>query len=412
MKNRMKIAGIAVCAAVLLTAGCASQYGGGIIDDLKTKPFPSGAYMPKMDRFEVILDASASMDDPYMGEIKYEWGLDTVRRIFETLPDLPMDAAFRTFGHGSCFPDENTLLHRNLAPFNRKAMLSALEAVSCAGGNSRLDLAIEKAAADLSGKKGKSAILIVSDGKEMGEAPLRAAQSAVSILGPETCIHTIQIGDDPAGEKLLTDLSQVTPCGISVNADTLLDASDMSGFVEKVFLGKMMDSDGDGVFDGIDRCPDTPKGVPVDAYGCPIIKVQDLDGDGVPDDKDKCPGTPKGAKVNAVGCWVLKNVNFEWDKWDIKPQFFDELAEVVFILRRQPNLKIEIQGHTDNTGSRAHNQELSEKRAKSVQNYLIRQGIQMKRLRTAGFGTSRPVDSNNTPSGRANNRRVEFKPIQ
>ena len=137
-----------------------------------------------------------------------------------------------------------------------------------------------------------------------------------------------------------------------------------------------------------------------------------MDGDGVPDDKDKCPGTPKGAKVDAVGCWVLKNVNFEWDKWDIKPQFFDELAEVVFILRRQPNLKIEIQGHTDNTGSRAHNQELSEKRAKSVQNYLIRQGIQMKRLRTAGFGTSRPVDSNNTPSGRANNRRVEFKPIQ
>jgi OmpA-OmpF porin, OOP family len=408
MKNRMRLLAVA-CAALMVTTGCASQNWFRITDDVKAKPFPAGAYTPKMDRFEVILDSSASMEGNYLEREKFYWAQEILHRIFETVPDLPMDAGLRTFGHGSCFPDVNTILHRNLMPYDQKSMLSAIDGIPCIGGNSRLDSALEAAMTDLAGKGGKNGVIIVSDGKEMGQLPLPAAQSLVARLGPETCIHTIQIGDDPVGGKLLSDLSGLTPCGVSVNADALVEASGMAGFVEKVFLSKMKDSDGDGVYDGIDRCPDTPKGVPVDAYGCPIVK--DSDGDGVSDDKDKCPDTPRGAKVNAEGCWVLKNVTFDWDKWDIKPQFYDELAEVVQILKRLPTLKVEIQGHTDNTGTRAHNQELSEKRAKSVQTYLVRHGIESKRLKTMGFGATRPVDTNQTPTGRSLNRRVEFRPI-
>lgn len=169
-----------------------------------------------------------------------------------------------------------------------------------------------------------------------------------------------------------------------------------------------MDSDGDGVYDDKDRCPDTPKGVKVDSVGCPL----DTDGDGVYDFMDKCPGTPTGARVDERGCWVLTGVYFDTNKWNIKPQYYPILDQVVLILKKNPGVKIEIQGYTDNRGSAKYNQQLSEKRAMAVMEYLINAGINRDRLTAKGYGMTNPAYPNTSPQNMARNRRVELTPIR
>ena len=173
-------------------------------------------------------------------------------------------------------------------------------------------------------------------------------------------------------------------------------------------MGCPLDTDGDGVYDYLDKCPNTPKGVKVNDAGCPL----DTDGDGVYDYLDKCPDTPKGAKVNKVGCWIIKNLTFDTNKWNIKPKFFKDLNNVVEVLKKNPDIRVEIQGHTDNIGSAKYNQILSTKRAKVVMEYLVKKGIDASRLTYAGYGFSKPVASNKTPEGRAQNRRVELHIIK
>ena len=177
--------------------------------------------------------------------------------------------------------------------------------------------------------------------------------------------------------------------------------------VEVDSTGCPIDSDGDGVYDYLDRCSGTPKGASVDPQGCPT----DTDGDGIYDYLDKCPDTPKDATVDDRGCWVLKGVYFDTDKWDLKPFAYPILNEVVFVLKRNPDLKIEIQGHTDNVGDAQYNRELSRKRARAVMGYFIQEGISPSRLSYEGYGFSNPAASNATAEGRAKNRRVELKPI-
>jgi OOP family OmpA-OmpF porin len=145
------------------------------------------------------------------------------------------------------------------------------------------------------------------------------------------------------------------------------------------------DSDGDGVPDDLDKCPNTPKGVKVDADGCPL----DTDGDGVPDYLDQCPDTPKGATVNSVGCW-----------------------EVVTILKKNREMKGVIEGHTDSMGSEEYNQGLSERRAQAVEKYIEEHGIDADRYTIKGYGESNPIASNDTEEGRQENRRVELRRVR
>ena len=172
--------------------------------------------------------------------------------------------------------------------------------------------------------------------------------------------------------------------------------------------GCPLDSDKDGVPDYQDQCPNTPAGIKVDSKGCP----PDSDGDGVLDYLDQCPNTPKGAVVDQRGCWVLKGLNFDTATADIKPAYFIILDDIISVLEKNPSLKIEIVGHTDNVGSADYNENLSLKRAQAVMDYIVTKGIAQDRLSAKGFGFSNPAASNETPEGRAENRWVELKPIQ
>jgi OOP family OmpA-OmpF porin len=175
------------------------------------------------------------------------------------------------------------------------------------------------------------------------------------------------------------------------------------------------DGDNDGVTDDKDRCPATPAGVQVDANGCPL----DTDGDGVTDDKDRCPGTAAGTQVDATGCpivfrenrptVVLEGVTFATGKSDLTDASKAILLTVAQALAGNPDVKVEVGGHTDNTGSRATNTRLSQARAESVRNFLVQNGVNPDNVTAKGYGPDQPVGSNRTAAGRAQNRRVELK---
>jgi OmpA-OmpF porin, OOP family len=171
------------------------------------------------------------------------------------------------------------------------------------------------------------------------------------------------------------------------------------------------DSDGDGVSDAVDQCPGTPPGVAVDQLGCPL----DEDGDGVPNALDACPQTPPGFKVDARGCVVeaqtvvvLKSAHFEFNSAKLTRDARIVLDRVVDAMKNQPDLRLEIVGHTDSVGTDAYNRKLSLARADSVREFLVDRGIARDRLQTAGKGKTQPIADNETEEGRAQNRRVEF----
>ncbi|HFD88050.1 MAG TPA: hypothetical protein ENJ35_10290 [Gammaproteobacteria bacterium] len=145
------------------------------------------------------------------------------------------------------------------------------------------------------------------------------------------------------------------------------------------------------------------------------FKIPDSDNDGVNDIRDACPNTPEGAKVDEFGCakfeGVLKGVNFEYNSSRLTSRARMILDEVADELKNYPNVKIQVQAHTDSKGSSGYNLWLSKARAQSVIDYLATRGVSTRRLIPIGFGETQPIASNKTDAGRALNRRVEFKVI-
>ncbi|OLO06395.1 flagellar motor protein MotB [Salinicola sp. MH3R3-1] len=197
---------------------------------------------------------------------------------------------------------------------------------------------------------------------------------------------------DSDGDGVPDDRDQCpnTPAGVAVDA-----------------VGCPLDTDGDGVPDYMDECPGTPAGVEVNAQGCPL----DSDGDGVPDYQDQCPNTPAGAEVNSLGCEedvVLRDVNFEFDSAKLTSSAESILDGVSDKLMTNDKLRIRVEGYTDSVGSAAYNKDLSQRRADSVKSYLVNKGFSGDNIKTTGHGEEQPIASNNTAEGRAQNRRVEL----
>ena len=154
--------------------------------------------------------------------------------------------------------------------------------------------------------------------------------------------------------------------------------------------------------------PVVEKPAPVETPA-PVAAPKDTDGDGVIDNLDECPDTMKGAKVDTVGCMTLinLNINFDTDKSVIKDSYNSRIAEFAKMMKANPKLKASIEAHTDSVGSNAYNQKLSERRAASTVKALTDLGVDSTKIKAVGFGETRPVASNETVEGRAENRRVE-----
>jgi len=142
--------------------------------------------------------------------------------------------------------------------------------------------------------------------------------------------------------------------------------------------------------------------------------LEDSDGDGIIDSKDKCPGTPPNTRVDGDGCPLpkvlqLKGVTFEFNKSRLRPDSKTVLDTVVEIMKRYPDMQVEVAGHTDNVGGDAYNQKLSERRAEAVRQYLINAGIAGGNMTAVGYGKKEPITTNDTDEGRELNRRVELR---
>lgn len=193
--------------------------------------------------------------------------------------------------------------------------------------------------------------------------------------------------------------------------DSLDECPDVKGLAA---LHGCPDKDGDGIADKDDKCPDVA-GL-AKYQGCPI---PDTDGDGVNDEIDQCP-TVAGTVANH-GCPEVKaeikkkvelnakDIYFTPASDKILSTSFKSLDEVAEILKADKGLKLDISGHTDNTGDAAKNKVLSEQRAKAVNDYLVSKGVDASHLTAEGFGQEKPVADNKTDEGKKLNRRVELK---
>jgi outer membrane protein OmpA-like peptidoglycan-associated protein len=184
------------------------------------------------------------------------------------------------------------------------------------------------------------------------------------------------------------------------------------------------DNDGDGIMDDEDGCPFEPEDYDQfkDEDGCPDV---DNDEDGILDEKDSCPekpetmngyrdedGCPDESKVILKDDRIdlLEKIHFLPGKAVILPDSYTILDQIIEIIKAHPEIKrIRIEGHTDNVGSKKKNKILSQKRADAVKEYFVKMGIDPAKLKAIGYGEERPVATNLTPSGRAANRRVEFR---
>ena len=158
------------------------------------------------------------------------------------------------------------------------------------------------------------------------------------------------------------------------------------------------DSDGDGVSDFFDKCPNTPAGTQVDGAGCEI-KVTNTTINPV-----RVVVTEEDRRVVAE---AIKNLEFDFGKATIRPTSYPSLNRVSDLLKTK-DFSLKLAGHTDDVGSDAANLKLSKDRAESVKSYLVSQGANPSRIEATGYGESQPISSNKTASGRQNNRRVEF----
>lgn len=172
------------------------------------------------------------------------------------------------------------------------------------------------------------------------------------------------------------------------------------------------DSDNDGVPDSADHCLGTSTGIKTDRHGCP----EDDDGDGVYNNMDACPNTTdRRARIDEKGCYVrleskvniTLNVEFDFDSSEPRDEHIGEVQKVADFMVQHPHSSVVMEGHTDSVGTEKYNQNLSEQRASTIADMLIKKfNISQDRISFVGYGESQPVKNNNTAEGRQHNRRV------
>lgn len=352
-----------VAVGILLFGGCATV---AIRDTNPTT----------IEQVFILADSSSSM-----GELqKLSEEVTFLQRFVEEMPDGRYLAAFYSF-------NSKTLELQKLRTFNRRSIMGKAPKLMHFGGDTKLEDALALVRTNLENRTGKTAVVILSDGLSLNEMKVYFATNALVENYPDTiCFHTVLFGSDPRGYGCLNKISQTTDCGSHRLATLVSNKELMRDFVHEVFFGRLS--------------PDT-----VTSEESPVL---DSDGDGVPDARDECPNTPKGARVDERGCWVIDNVLFELDKAVLRPAFYPVLDEVVSVLNQNPEIHVRIDGHTCSRGSDNYNLNLSIRRANAVRNYLIDMGVSADRLTVKGFGESQPILPNDSEANMSRNRRVEI----
>ncbi len=339
----------------------------------------SGQLTQKVNNFEVILDASGTMKGA-----EYNTARDVVERMNLTIPDLKLKSGLRSFGF---ILGERTYMLYGMADHD-KAKFNAAMPGFAGQGETPLGDSIVAAGSDLKGTTGQCALIVVSDGIPTIEPSAlsgpKAAEAVKKQYGQRLCIYTVHVGNDPVGKEIMDNIAKAGECGFATRAGDIMSPEGMANFVEKVFLEKAQAA----------PAPPPPPPKPAPAPPPPAPK---------PAPPPPPPPAPK--VIDRLTLQVL----FDVDKSTITEAGKMELQKAVAFVKKYPGAKIEVEGHTDSTGTDAYNQKLSERRASAVKDYLIKEaGVDSSRITAVGYGKTRPIADNKTAAGRAKNRRVEI----
>ncbi|SMC24606.1 OmpA-OmpF porin, OOP family [Desulfacinum hydrothermale DSM 13146] len=332
-------------AAVMVTAGFLLAFGGSA----------QAKMVPKVDNFILFPDQSGSMYMTHgkLGVVKMVAAKDLMMKMNERIPELGYQGALDLFAPWQVVAEP--------AVYDRASFGAALEKIPSDQGifNRLTPMGPGVSSLDsvLSGLRGKTAVIVVSDGgANKGADPVAAAQ-AIHRRYPDVCFHVISFAEDAKARSILKKISEIGGCGVyAEGTDLLADDQALNQFVKDVFYAEQME--------------------------------------------------PQPEVI------VLRGIHFDFDKSDIKPEWQPVLDEGAEILKKHPQIRIIIEGHTDSIGTEAYNQKLSERRAKAVYDYFVAKGVEATRMKAVGYGELKPKADNATKEGRAINRRVEIKVVQ
>jgi OOP family OmpA-OmpF porin len=376
-----------ILAAVVLVgfSGCATTMKPVPAQDLNPK-IKSGALVQKTNNFEVILDTSASLDEPYQWNhfaytspvkttvLEYEQHL--ARLFNDTIPNLKLTAGLRDFaGMRMLGRNFETKLWYGMSPWAKADLEKAIFAVNTAGVESPLEKALDAATMDLKPLAGKSAVIIFSDGLDMPKA-VASAQAMKAAMKENICIYAVQVGPDrvtldfPQGEgkALLDKVVKAGECGALVNAKDVETAAGMAAFVEKIFLG--------------------PPPPPPPAAEAPVV---------VP------PVVAPGAAPDK-----LEAIYFDFDKYVILPEGREAMKRNAEWLQKNAAAKVVVEGNCDERGTNEYNMALGQRRADSAAKYLMDLGIAKDRVSTVSYGEEKPLCKEANEACWSKNRRGDF----
>jgi len=377
VRNMIKL--LVVVLSLALLGGCASVIQPIPAQDLNPK-LKSGALVQKTNNFQMILDTSASMEEPYqwshyayttkMTTTKLEYQQQLARLFNDTIPNIKLTAGLRDFaGQRWLTRPFDTKLWFGMAPWVREDLGKAIFEINTEGVESPLDLALNAATADLKPLAGKSAVIIFSDGLEMPKA-VASAQAMKAALKDNVCIYAVLIGvdritlDEPKGEgkALLDKVVNAGQCGFLVAGKDVESAAGMASFVEKIFLG--------------------PAAAAVAAPPAAVL--------------------PPGAVAQ------LDNIYFNFDKYNVRPEFKDAVKKNADYLKANKANNVLIEGNTDERGTNEYNMALGQRRADSAAKALQAAGVEAKRIKAMSNGEEKPVCKESTEACWAKNRNAMF----
>ena len=357
-----------IVALVVLLASCATAPP---MAPFSPQNLDGKGYVAKADNFVVVFDGSSSMGEPYKGSLntgnsKFAVAKDLVDRMNMTMPALPIQGGMTAFGLGK---SPVTTVY-GMTDYTQDGLSQSLGRVSSPSGTTPMGLGLAEAGALLKEAPGSAAIIVFGDGEEntITTGALDAANALKEQLGDRACLYTVFVGNTDKGRKLMSDIAATSACGMATSADELASADAMAAFVEKVFLKK--------------------------AAAKPMAKKP-------------APMPLPQPKIS----WILSGVNFDLGKAVVRPDAKEIMKNDIKILKENPQLRVEVQGHTCDLGDANFNRMLSDKRAQALKDYLVSQGIAADRLTARGYGEDRPRFPNDVEANRAKNRRAELVPM-
>lgn len=321
----------------------------------------------KVDNFILLIDQSGSMaeDNAKLKQKKIVLATDIVSRLDKAIPPLDYTSGMYLFS-----PDKTVSA---MGPYKDGALAAAAAGVDTNfhvfGRFTGIGNGLASMDPVINGLKGKTALVLFTDGhNNFGKEPVAQAKALYDKYGDNLCIHVVGFADTPYGQKVIDGIRGLSGCTVATDVQALAADAAIAQYAKDVF------------YDEVAVQPPM-KAAPAPVLPAPIVAKE----------------------------VITFSLHFGFDKHKITDEMIPTLEQAKLILEEYPTANYIISGHADSTGPEVYNQGLSERRAASVKNWLVENGVAASRLETVGYGETRPKYDNSTREGRALNRRVEIE---